>query len=187
VGRPLRTIVPNGLYHVYSRGNRRQEIARDDGDRLFFFAIFEKVVRQMEWLCHTYCLMPNHYHFLIQTPIANLSEGMHRLNGTYARSFNWRHGVDGHLFQSRFGLRPVESDEHLVELSRYIVLNPVRARIAVDALEWPWSSYRATAGLAPRPAFLTCDYVLAQFGSDAEAAASVYAAFVTGRRTGERY
>ncbi|HEX6699507.1 MAG TPA: transposase [Gaiellaceae bacterium] len=176
--RPPRIVVPHGIYHVYSRGNRRQVICRDDGDRLFFFALFEIVVRKFEWVCHSYCLMPNHYHFLIETPRANLSEGMQRFNGRYALSFNARHGLDGHLFRGRFGATSVETTLHLTELSRYVVLNPVRAGLCDEAADWPWSSYRAYTGLAPRPAFLTVDLILAQFGSDPALAARRYAAFV---------
>lgn len=166
------------MYNVYARGNRRQAIFRDDDDRRRLLSIFDEVVRRCGWLCHAYCLMTNHYHFLIETPEPNLSEGMQRLNGTYAQSFNLRYGLDGHLFQGRFGSRTVESNWHLLELSRYIVLNPVRAGMCDEAGDWLWSSYRATIGRAPRLTFLTLDLILAQFGHDIEAARANYAAFV---------
>jgi len=166
------------MYHVYARGNRRQEIARDDADRLLLLAVAENVVAQFGWYCHAYCLMTNHYHFLFETPAPDLSQGMQRLNGIYAQLFNRRHGLDGHLFQGRFGGRLIESNWHLIELSRYVVLNPVRAGICDEAGDWPWSSYRATAGLAPRPALLTLDLILAQFGRDEETARQNYAAYV---------
>jgi REP element-mobilizing transposase RayT len=185
MARPPRLLVPNGIYHVYARGNRRQAIWRDDGDRRYFLAILAKLVRQLEWVCHAYCLMPNHFHLLLETRLPNLSAGMQRLNGAYAHSFNWRHGLDGHVFQGRFGSRLVDGNHHLVELSRYIVRNPIRARLCEDAHEWPWSSFGAAAGLAPRPAFLTLDLVLAQFGSEPAAAARNYAAFVAAPRPGE--
>jgi len=166
------------MYHVYSRGNRRQEIAFDVADRRTMLSFTAYAVRRFRWYCHAYCLMPNHYHFLFETPAPNLSEGMQWLNGRYAQLFNRRHGIDGHLFQGRFGARLLESNWHLIELSRYIVLNPVRAGLCDSAEDWPWSSYRAAVGLAPRPPFLTLDLILPQFGRDQQVAMKNYAEYV---------
>ena len=132
------------MYHVYARGNRRQDIVRDDADRRLLLSVAEDVVARFGWYCHAYRLMPNHYHFLFETPAPDLSQGMQRLNGTYAQLFNRRHGLDGHLFQGRFGARFIES-KHLIELSRYVVLNPVRAGLCEKAGDWPWSRTSTSA------------------------------------------
>jgi REP element-mobilizing transposase RayT len=170
--------VPGGIYHVTSRGNRRECIYLDDLDRRRFLRNLDDVVRRFEWLCHAYCLMGNHYHLVVETPKANISAGMQRLNGLYAESFNRRHRLSGHLFQGRFFSTLIELDTHLLELARYVVLNPVRAGLCPDAADWMWSSYRATAGLERRPRLLTQTRILAQFGRERDRARLAYAAFV---------
>jgi hypothetical protein len=122
--------------------------------------------------------MPNHYHVVFETPEANLSAGMHRLNSTYAHWFNHRHGVEGHLFQRRFHAVLVESDWHLLELSRYVVLNPVRAGLCVRASDWPWSSYAAVLGRRPAPPFLSPERLLGYFGRDRKSALRAFEIFV---------
>ena len=173
-----RVLVPGGLYHVFSRGNRRQQIHMDAIDRLWFLDRLEEVVVAFGWLLHAYCLMPNHYHLVLETPQPNLSAGMHRLNFLTAQSFNRRHDVDGHLFQGRFHSPLVTGEPHLVELSRYVVLNPVRAGLVRHPADWRWSSYRATVGLVARPPFLTLDTILGFFARDANSARAAYEAFV---------
>jgi REP element-mobilizing transposase RayT len=145
------------------------------------------VVERHAWRCHAYCLMTNHYHLLVETPNADISRGMEYLNGRYARAFNARHGYEGHLFERRFYGELVEGNLHLLELSRYIVLNPVRAGICQRAGDWLWSSYRAATGHARRPAFLTTDWLLGQFNRDRRHARLLYADFVDrGPRTKPR-
>jgi putative transposase len=122
--------------------------------------------------------MTNHYHLLVETPNPDISKGMEYLNGRYARAFNARHGYEGHLFERRFYGELVEGNLHLIELSRYVVLNPVRAGLCERAEDWPWSSYVATTGRARRPAFLTTDLILAQFNKDRRRARLLYADFV---------
>jgi hypothetical protein len=122
--------------------------------------------------------MGNHYHLVVQTPKPNISEGMQRLNSRYAESFNRRYRLSGHLFQGRFYSELVETDAHLLELARYVVLNPVRAGLCPDAADWMWSSYRATAGLERRPRLLTETGILAQFGRGLSEARLAYAHFV---------
>jgi REP element-mobilizing transposase RayT len=178
MARPLRIAPPGGIFHVTARGNRRQEIFFDDRDRLRFLEMFGTAVSRHDWRCHAYCLMPNHFHLMIETPAGDISAGMQRLNGGYAQWFNRRHEFDGHLFQSRFYSVLLESNWHLLELSRYIVLNPVRARLCRDPAEWRWSSYRAYMALARRPEFLTVDWLLEQFGSDSQRARTVFRRFV---------
>jgi REP element-mobilizing transposase RayT len=165
MARPLRIEFPGALYHVTSRGNARQAIFLDDTDRLFFLDRLGEVVERHGWLCHSYCLMTNHYHLLVATPEPNLSDGMRRLNGQYSQRFNRRHGRAGHVLQGRFRGILVERETHLLELARYIVLNPVRAGLVAVAEEYPWSSLRATLGLTPPPRWLRIDELLAGFGS----------------------
>jgi putative transposase len=176
--RPLRPPIEDGLYHVASRGNRKCEIYRDGADRKYFLGLLSDVVERFGWLLHAYCLMTNHYHLVVRTPLANISRGMQRLNGMHAQWFNWRHGYSGHLFQDRFHSVDVEDQSHFIELSRYVVLNPVRAAIVDHPAGYRWSSYCATVGSVARPAFLACDSILEEFGPGVEQAQAAYASFV---------
>lgn len=126
------------------------------------------------WLCYAYCLMGNHYHLHVETPKPNLSEGMRQLNGVYTQRVNHRHGRVGHLFQGRHKAILVEKEICLLELARYVVLNPVRAGLVKRAVDWPWSSYRAPAGLGEPSAFLTTDWLLGQFAQDRKKAQRAY-------------
>ena len=127
MARPLRIEFVDALYHVTSRGNRREPIYEDNRDRDVFLNVLEGVVKRFRWLCHAYCLMGNHYHLLIEPPEPNLSRGMRQLNGVYTQKYNLLHKEVGHVFQGRFKAFVVERESHLLELCRYIVLNPVRA------------------------------------------------------------
>ena len=179
MARPLRVEYPGALYHVTSRGNARQEVFWDDVDRRMFLEVLSLVIERLGWLCHAYCLMPNHYHLLVETPHGGLSRGMQYLNGVYTQRFNRRHGRVGHLFQGRFTAILVEKESHLLEVARYVVLNPVRAGTVRAAKDWPWSSYRATAGLSPVPSFLTTDWILSQFARSRTKAPGAYRRFVS--------
>lgn len=132
-----------------------------------------------DWGCLAYCLMTNHYHLVLALRERTLSRGMHRLNGVFARRFNARHGHVGHLFEARFTAALIESETHLLGALRYVVLNPVRAGVCSDPADWPWSSFRATAGLEPCPRFLAAPRVRAMFGPRTRAAER-YAEFVRG-------
>lgn len=151
------------IWHLISRGNDRREIYRDDDDRYKFMTLLADVVIQHRWRLYAYVLMPNHYHLLAETPDPTLSAGMKSLNERYAEWFNWRHSRVGHLMQGRFKSIPPERPAHLVELLRYIVLNPVRCGIVADPGEWKWSSYPATAGIVPAPHWLDTKWVLQHF------------------------
>lgn len=176
--RPLRIEYPGAVYHVTSRGNARNDIYRNDHDRQNYLSILSEVVKRYNWLCHAYCMMDNHYHLLVETPEATLSSGMRQLNGIYTQRYNRKHNQVGHLFQGRYKSVIVDKENYLLELCRYIVLNPVRAKL-VDAPEhWQYSSYRATAGLVKPPEFLTTDWILGMFGSNRRAAQSRYRQFV---------
>ena len=178
MSRPIRIEFPNALYHVTARGDRREDIFEDDTDRQAFLGILARVVEQFNWLCYAWCLMDNHYHLLIQTPDANLSKGMRHLNGVFTQTSNRRHGRVGHLFQGRFKAILVDSDAYLLELARYVVLNPVRAGMVRKPQMWLWSSYRASLGLAPAEPFLAVDGLLAQFANRRAVARARYAKFV---------
>ncbi|SDB55897.1 REP element-mobilizing transposase RayT [Desulfonatronum thiosulfatophilum] len=179
MARPLRIEFPGALYHVTARGNARSEIYLGDGDRLLFLSILADLVERYNWICHGYCLMGNHYHLLIETPDGNLSEGMRQLNGIYTQKFNRTHGRVGHVFcQGRFKSIVVDKDSHLLELCRYVVLNPVRAGMARHPKDYPWSSYCATAGLKKKLGLLTSDWILSQFGNDRQKAQQEYRKFV---------
>ena len=127
MARPLRIEFAGALYHVTSRGDRREDIYLDDGDRQLFLEVLEAVCERFNWEVHAYCLMSNHYHLLVETPDGNLSRGMRHLNGVYTQRFNRRHKKVGHVFQGRYKAILVQKENYLLELSRYIVLNPVRA------------------------------------------------------------
>jgi len=178
MARPLRIEYEGAVYHVTSRGNARSDIYLSDDDRQMFLDVLEHVVDRFDWLCHAYCLMTNHFHLMIETPQANLSLGMRQLNGMYTQRFNRTHGRAGHVFQGRFKSIVVDKDAYLLELSRYIVRNPVAAGMVADAGDWPWSSYQATAGDIPRPDFLETDWLLSQFGRIPVRAQAAYANFV---------
>jgi REP element-mobilizing transposase RayT len=147
---------------VTSRGNAREAIFVDDGDRSAFLDLVGKSVEMCRWRVHAYVLMSNHFHLLLETPEPSLSRGMRQLNGVYTQRFNRRHRRTGHLLQGRFGAVLVERNAHLLELARYVVLNPVRAGMAATPGAWSWSSYRATAGLADGPDWLDIGWLLAQ-------------------------
>ena len=178
MARPLRLEFPGAIYHVTSRGNAREAIFLDAEDRPIFLGVLGEVVARFGWLCHAYCLMDNHYHLLLETPDPNLSRGMRQLNGVYTQRFNRRHGRVGHVLQGRFKAILVDRDGYLLELARYLVLNPVRAGMVKDPGRYPWSSYRASVGTAPSPAWLSTDWILGHYGKTRAVAQRRYAAFV---------
>ena len=178
MARPLRIEYEGAVYHVTSRGNARQNIFHVDSDREVFLEVLSDAVKRFGWVCHAYCLMTNHYHLLLETPEANLSRGMRHLNGVYTQAFNRRHARSGHVLQGRFKAIVVEKESHLLELARYVVLNPVRAKAIRSAKDWRWSSYRATAGMAEAPEFLTTNWILAEFHRARARATRLYREFV---------
>ena len=152
MARPLRLELAGGLYHVTSRGDRREDIYFDGEDRETWLRIFAAVCARYDWVCHAWCQMTNHYHIVVETRAGNLAAGMRQLNGVYTQSVNRRHGRVGHVFQGRYKAILVERDSYLLELARYVVLNPVRAGLVADLADWPWSSYPAiVARRAPPP------------------------------------
>lgn len=177
--RPLRIEFPGALYHVTSRGDRQEDIYLDDEDRKAYLDVLKNVCERFNWVVHAYCMMSNHYHLLIETPDSNLSQGMRQLNGVYTQCFNRHHKRVGHVYQGRYKAILVQKETYLLELARYIVLNPVRAEMVRAAKDWPWSSYRATAGLKEVDEFLYVDWILSVFAKRKSLASERYREFVS--------
>lgn len=178
MARPLRIEFSGAVYHITSRGNAREKIYLEDEDYAGFLDCLCAVVKRFNWKLHAYCLMSNHYHLLIETPEGNLSRGMRQLNGTYTQQFNRRHTRVGHVLQGRYKAILVGKDNYLLELCRYIVLNPVRAGMVKGPREWQWSSYKDTAGYGRGISCLTKDWILLQFGRERGKAEMGYREFV---------
>lgn len=178
MARPLRIEFAGALYHVTSRGDGREDIFLEEGDRTRFLEVLSEVCHRFNWAVHAYCLMGNHYHLVVETRDDTLAKGMRQLNGLYTQRFNREHGRVGHVFQGRYKAILVQKDSYLLELARYVVLNPVRAGMVRSAKEWPWSSYRAMVGQAPVPPWLTTDWVLSAFARRKTDAIDRYKAFV---------
>jgi len=178
MARPLRIELSGGLYHVTSRGDRREDIYFSDADREAWLVLFAQVCVRFNWICHAYCLMTNHYHLIIETPEGNLASGMRQLNGVYTQWVNRAHGRVGHVFQGRYKAILVEKDSYLLELARYVVLNPVRAGMVGEVGDWPWSSFPAMIGQAPSPDWLQTDWILGQFSPRRDQARLGYVDFV---------
>jgi REP element-mobilizing transposase RayT len=164
-------------YHVGTRGVRKLPIVQDDDDRATFLIHLGEVVRLFGWELTAFCLMSNHYHLVVRTPEPNIAAGMHRLNLVYARAFNRKHGFEGHLFDARYWSGVLQTEERFLEASRYVVLNPVRAKLRVRPHEWEWSSYRQTVGLSSPAPYLNLDW-LEMFDADRLRAQRLYRSFV---------
>ena len=157
MARPLRVEYPGAFYHVINRGNHREKLFKSARDYEKFIQYLEKASERYALIVHTYCLMGNHYHLLVETPEPNLSMTMQWLNVSYATYFNRKQDRNGHLFQGRFKAILIEADAYLNHLSRYIHLNPVRAGIVERPGQYRWSSYPAFVGEQISPKFLNTD------------------------------
>ena len=170
---------PGAIYHAMTRGNRRTRIYEDDTDRRLFLALIVEVVRRYAVKVFAFCLMENHYHLVVETPRGNLAAAMRQLNGVFAQASNRRHGRSGHLFGGRYRSPVVQFERYLKRVVRYVVLNPVRARMTGEAAGWAWSSYRAMAGLEAAPEWLCLDWLTAAFEAPSlEEAQRRYALYV---------
>jgi REP element-mobilizing transposase RayT len=178
MARPLRLEFEGALYHVMARGNAREAIFLDDDDRVAFVANLGRVAERFEWRVWAWCLMGNHYHLLVETLRPTLSRGMREINGVYTQGFNRRHRRVGHVLQGRYKAVLVDKDSYLLELSRYVVLNPVRAGLVATAGDWTWSSYRAVMGKAPAPEWLAANATLRLLHAERGPARRAYARFV---------
>lgn len=178
MARPLRVDYPDAYYHVINRGNNLETIFKSERDKEKFLEYLEKAAERFSIIIHAYCLMSNHYHLLVQTPEANLSATMQWINVSYAAYFNRKRLRQGHLFQGRFKAILIDADEYLKHLSRYIHLNPVRAKMVSTPAEYPWSSYAAFIGKQKAPKFLETDWLLSNFGKNKKQAKQNYKHFV---------
>lgn len=166
MARSIRIEFAGAVYHVTARGNRRKRIFVDDADHERFLELLAEAVRRFSWVITTYSLMVNHFHIVIETPEPNLARGMQWLNGSYAAWFNKRHRKVGHLFGERYKAIHVETAAYMQRLARYVVLNPVRGTIVQHPADFVWTSYPATAGLAPAPDWLHVEGLAPFFGAD---------------------
>jgi REP-associated tyrosine transposase len=178
MARPLRIEFAGAFHHVMARGNARQSIFRGVPDREAFLGVLKRVCGRFDWRVWAYCLMDNHYHLLVETLEPTLSRGMREINGIYTQTFNRRHARMGHVFQGRYKSLLIDKDAYLLEVSRYIVLNPVKANICRGAADYRWSSYRQTLGQAKAPDWLVVDEVLKLFSRDRRRARQAYRKFV---------
>ncbi|RUO26236.1 addiction module toxin RelE [Aliidiomarina minuta] len=163
MARPLRIQFEGAFYHVMSRGNKRENIFFDRQDYRTFLDTLEQTCERFGWIVHAYCLMTNHYHILVETPQANLSKGMHFLNGVFTQRINRKHERCGHLFQGRFTGILVDTHHYYKILLRYVLQNPVKANIFDHPRQYYWSSYNATIGRYEAPDWLAVHEVLAHF------------------------
>ena len=180
--RKPRENVENGIYHVYARGNGKQVIFRDDRDRLAYLSLLSEVVDHHELRCLAYCLMDNHIHLVLETPLANLSFGMQALHSEYAQNFNERHDRVGHLFQGRYGAVRIKTDAQLWTVLAYIAANPVEAGLVEKPEAWRWSSYAAVIGPAPLPRLLDWPHLRSYLQPDHTGAIARYRRLVEGAR-----
>lgn len=165
MGRPLRIEFPGAFYHVTSRGNERKDIFKSEADREKFLAYLASATERYGAVFHAYCLMTNHYHLMIETPEGNLSRIMKHVNNSYTNYFNIKRKRAGHLLQGRYRAILVEADTYAAELSRYIHLNPVKAKMASSPEEYPWSSCRCYVE-GDGPSWLSTGFVLEYFGTE---------------------
>src|SRR5919204_3614233 len=149
--RTRRSDLDPGLYHLTAKANRRDKLFLGERDRVMFFDLLAKVSRPETFLVRSYCLMGTHYHLLVETQTAEISDAMRDLNGIYAKWFNKEHGFRGHVFEQRFHAAHVDDDWHLGEVVRYLALNPVRAGLSPLPEQWRWGSFAAVMVQAPAP------------------------------------
>ena len=176
--RPLRLEFAGALYHVTSRGDRREPIYKDEFDRAAWLEVLGLVCARCNFVVHSFCQMSNHYHLLIETVDGNLARGMRLLNGSYTQYFNRRHKLVGHLFQGRYKAILVQKECYLLELTRYVVLNPLRAHMVRSLDDWEWSSYHYQIGRKIAPSWMDAEWLLGQFGRTRGPAIDAYKRFV---------
>lgn len=176
--RPLRIEFPGALYHVTARGDQHNAIYRDDTDRYIWLEMLGLACARFHIVIHAYCQMTNHFHLMVETAEGNLAQCMRLLNGIHSQHVNRRHDLVGHVFQGRYKAVLVQKEAHLLELSRYIVLNPVRAGMVGSVAEWYWSSHHFMLDPAGKPDWLERKWLLGQFGPNSEQAVDEYQKFV---------
>lgn len=177
MGRPLRIEYPGAFYHVTSRGNEQKDIFKSEADREKFLTYLDSAAERYGAVFHAYCLMSNHYHLMIETPEGNLSRIMKHINNSYTNYFNIKRKRAGHLLQGRYKAILIEADAYAAELSRYIHLNPVRAKMVSSPEEYKWSSYRFYSE-GEAPSWLSTGFVLGYFGTEPEEQSRSYRTYI---------
>ena len=162
--------IPGGTFHVMNRGNRKARIFEDDRDRKRFTRLFIEATERYHVETLIALQMGTHFHAVVTTPNGNLSEFMRQFEGDFARYSNWRHGRVGHLFQGPFRCVLIENDVHLFIAASYVFNNPVEAGYVGRPEDWKWSTFAATVGLGPVPAYLSIDWVESLFPAPSLAA-----------------
>lgn len=178
--RPLRIEYPGAWYHVMNRGRRAENIFLKEKDYERFLSLLQETSEMFDLRISAYCLMPNHYHLLVQTPSANLSRAMRHINGVYTQRFNRSKEIDGQLFRGRFKSILVEEDSHLLELLRYIHRNPVRAKICQSVSDFNWSSHYGYISSCKDDKWLHKEFLLSMFADSPDRANTLYRKFVDG-------
>jgi REP element-mobilizing transposase RayT len=178
MARPLRVEYSGAVYHVINRGNAGEQIFKVNKDREKFLDYLGRAVERFLLNVHSFCLMDNHFHILLETQQAHLSRALQWLSVSYAGYFNRKYHRIGHLFHGRFKSILVDADEYLKQLSRYIHLNPVRAGLVNQPVDYPWSSYPIYAGKEATPEWVETEWLLSQFGSTRKTAIENYKEFV---------
>jgi len=177
MARDLRLQYPGAVYHIFNRGNHKEGIFLCDQDFELFLELLTVTVKRTNWICHAYCLMPNHYHLMIEIPDGILSDGMAWLNGVYTQKINRKYDLSGHLFQGRYKSKLVDGNIQFLHTARYIIRNPLEAKRVKDLSDWPWSSYHATVGDRKPEEFLTVDHVLGNLSADPKAGRELFREF----------
>ncbi len=180
MARPLRITFSGAFYHITARGNERKQVFKSRRDREKFLNYLSSATERYHARIHAYCLMDNHYHLLMETPQGNLPQIMRHINGAYTTYFNIKRNRAGHLFQGRYKAILVEKDEYAKELSRYLHLNPVRAKMVESPADYQWSSYCYYTGKKKAPQWLYRDFILDYFGKRTNSAQKRYRDFVLG-------
>lgn len=178
MARPLRIEYPGAFYHVIQRGNERKDIFKSVQDRKQFLEYIKIVAKRYNIQVHTFCLMNNHFHLILETKEANLTKAMHALNTSYTVYFNTKRRRSGHLFQGRYKAILVEADAYLHHLSRYIHLNPVRVKMVQYPGDYAWSSYRFFVSDIKPPEWLCTDFILSIFDNHRKKSKTLYKRFV---------
>lgn len=178
MARPLRIEFAGAFYHVMARGNDKQNIFFGNNDYHRFLDILSTTCQRHYWRVHAYCLMSNHYHLLLETPLPNLSKGMQQLDGSYTQHINRCYQRCGHVFQGRFVSRLIDTEQYYKTLLRYVLQNPVAAGIVNHAGDYSWSSYQSVLGKQSAPKWLVAAEVLAHFHNDTDAAIQAFTDFL---------
>ena len=183
MARPLRIEYPGAFYHVTSRGNEQKDIFKSDFDREKFLSYLVSASERYGAEIHAYCLMTNHYHMMLETPLGNLSQIMKHINSSYTSYFNIKHKRVGHLLQGRYKAILVQADAYAAELSRYIHLNPVRAGMVKFPEDYRWTSYRFYIE-GGEPSWLTTGFILGYFGTEGPKSRRNYKSYVNEKVAG---